>query len=213
MELCSYAHRPILVRPDDIPSLAEAERSPTEMPFTGDDFAPQLGHAREIMGELLAGSEMQYSVNGLLSLTPDAQQVLGETAEVEKLWSAAAVWIKEGPGTARLIAEWMTYGCPLLCDPTAPTSPASTRTSGRSGTSARAAPSTSTRSKSLSHCRLALPMNLDSFTWLHFIYNLKDLHVPAPLGVHPVDQLVPPFLFREWNIRLGAVVVAFCLRP
>jgi glycine cleavage system aminomethyltransferase T/glycine/D-amino acid oxidase-like deaminating enzyme len=117
MEVGSYAHRPILVRPDDIPSLAEAERSPTELPFTGDDFVPQLGHAREVMGELLAGSEMQYSVNGLLSLTPDTHQVLGETAEVEKLWSAAAVWIKEGPGTARLIAEWITYGYPRLCDP------------------------------------------------------------------------------------------------
>ena len=117
MEVGSYAHRPILVRPDDIPSLAEAERTPTEMPFTGDDFVPQLGQAREIMGELLEGSEMQYAVNGLLSLTPDTQQVLGETAEVEKLWSAAAVWIKEGPGTARLIAEWITYGYPRLCDP------------------------------------------------------------------------------------------------
>ena len=117
MEIGSYAHRPILVRPDDIPSVAEAERTPTEMPFTGDDFAPQLDHARTIMGELLAGSEMQYAVNGLLSLTPDAHQVLGETAEVAKLWSAAAVWIKEGPGTARLIAEWITFGYPRLCDP------------------------------------------------------------------------------------------------
>jgi glycine cleavage system aminomethyltransferase T/glycine/D-amino acid oxidase-like deaminating enzyme len=117
MEVGSYAHRPILVRPDDIPSLAEAERTPTEMPFTGGDFTPQLEHARTIMGELLAGSEIQYAVNGLLSLTPDVQQVLGETAEVEKLWSAAAVWIKEGPGTARLIAEWITYGYPRLCDP------------------------------------------------------------------------------------------------
>ncbi len=117
MEVGSYAHRPILVRPDDIPSPAAAERSPTELPFTADDFAPQLERAREIMGGLLAGSEMQYTVNGLLSLTPDAQQVLGETAEVEKLWSAAAVWVKEGPGTARLIAEWITHGHPRLCDP------------------------------------------------------------------------------------------------
>ena len=117
MEVGSYAHRPILVHPDDIPSVAEAERSPTELPFTAGDFAPQLEQAREIMGDLLAGSEMRYSVNGLLSLTPDAQQVLGETAEVEKLWSAAAVWIKEGPGTARLIAEWITHGYPRLCDP------------------------------------------------------------------------------------------------
>ena len=45
---------------------------------------PQLGHAREIMGGLLAGTGMQYSVNGLLSLTPDTHQVLGETAEVEE---------------------------------------------------------------------------------------------------------------------------------
>ncbi len=117
MEVGSYAHRPILVHPDDIPSLAAAERSPTELPFTAEDFAPQLEQAREIMGELLAGSEMRYSVNGLLSLTPDTHQVLGETAEVEKLWSAAAVWVKEGPGTARLVAEWITHGYPRLCDP------------------------------------------------------------------------------------------------
>ena len=78
MEVGSYAHCPILVHPDDIPSLAEAERTPTEMPFTAADFAPQLEHAREIMGELLAGSEMQYAVNGLLSLTPDTHQLLGE---------------------------------------------------------------------------------------------------------------------------------------
>ena len=103
MEVGSYAHRPILMYPGDIPSVAEAERSPTEMPFTPGDFAPQLDHAREIMGELLAGTEMEYAVNGLLSLTPDTQQLLGETAEVANLWSAAAVWVREGPGSAQLI--------------------------------------------------------------------------------------------------------------
>ena len=117
MEVGSYAHRPILLHPDDIPSVAEAERTPTELPFTPDDFAPQLGHAREIMGELLAGTGMQYAVNGLLSLTPDTQQVLGETAEVANLWSAAAVWVREGPGSAQLLAEWMTHGYPRLLDP------------------------------------------------------------------------------------------------
>ena len=43
--------------------------------------------------------------------------VLGETPEVRNLWSAAAVWIKEGPGIAQLVAEWMTYGYPHMCDP------------------------------------------------------------------------------------------------
>ena len=117
MEVGSYAHRPILMHPDDIPSVAEAERSPTELPFTPADFAPQLERAREIMGELLAGTGMQYAVNGLLSLTPDTQQLLGETAEVANLWSAAAVWVREGPGSARLVAEWMTHGYPRLLDP------------------------------------------------------------------------------------------------
>ena len=117
MEVGSYAHRPILVRPEEIPSIADAERTPTEMPFTPADFAPQLEHAREIMGELLSGTEMQYAINGLLSLTPDTQQLLGETAEVANLWSAAAVWVREGPGSARLVAEWMTHGYPRLLDP------------------------------------------------------------------------------------------------
>ncbi|RME81215.1 MAG: FAD-dependent oxidoreductase, partial [Caldilineae bacterium] len=35
---------------------------------------------------------------------------LGETVEVKGLWSAAAVWIKEGPGVGRMVAEWMTDG-------------------------------------------------------------------------------------------------------
>ena len=117
MEVGSYAHRPILLHPGDIPSDADAGRTPTELPFTPGDFAPQLERAREIMGELLAGTGMQYAVNGLLSLTPDTQQVLGETAEVTNLWSAAAVWVREGPGSARLVAEWMTHGYPRLLDP------------------------------------------------------------------------------------------------
>ena len=117
MEVGSYAHRPILVRPEEILSREASELSPTEMPFTRDDFAPQLAQAREIMGELLEGAGMGYAINGLLSLTPDAHPVLGETAEVANLWSAAAVWIKEGPGAARLMAEWITHGHPRLCDP------------------------------------------------------------------------------------------------
>ncbi len=36
--------------------------------------------------------------------------MLGETAEVDGLWAAAAVWIKEAPGVGRAVAEWMTAG-------------------------------------------------------------------------------------------------------
>ncbi len=117
MEVGSYAHRPIFHHPDDIPSNDEAALSPTELPFTQDDFDPQLEDALEIMGEILETAEIRYAINGLLSLTPDAMPVLGETVEVENLWSAAAVWVKEGPAIAQLVAEWMTFGYPHICDP------------------------------------------------------------------------------------------------
>ena len=116
MEVGSYAHRPIFHHPDDIPSNDEAALSPTEMPFTADDFDPQMEQAIDLM-DMLGDAEIKYAINGLLSLTPDAMPVLGETPEVRNLWSAAAVWVKEGPAIAQLVAEWMTYGYPRICDP------------------------------------------------------------------------------------------------
>ncbi len=113
MEVGSYAHRPIFHHPNDIPSIEESRLSPTELPLTMDDFDPQLEDALDLMPEILSTAEIKYGINGLLSLTPDAMPLLGET-EVGNLWSAAAVWIKEGPGIARLVAEWMTTGYPEL---------------------------------------------------------------------------------------------------
>ncbi len=115
MEVGSYAHRPILHHPDDIPSNEEAALTPTEMPFTPDDFDDQMEQAIELM-DMLGDAELKYAINGLLSLTPDAMPCLGETTEVRNLWSAAAVWVKEGPGMAQVVAEWMTYGYPRVID-------------------------------------------------------------------------------------------------
>jgi glycine cleavage system aminomethyltransferase T/glycine/D-amino acid oxidase-like deaminating enzyme len=114
MEVGSYAHRAILHDPEDIPSIDQAKLSPTELPFTADDFDPQLEQAYELMPDLLGaeGAEIRYAINGLLSLTPDGYPILGETPEVRGLWSAAAVWVKEGPGVGRAVAEWMTHGNP-----------------------------------------------------------------------------------------------------
>ena len=110
MEVGSYAHRPIFHAADEIPSIKASRLSPTELPFTAEDFDEQLEHALELMPEILSTAEMKYAINGLLSLTPDGYPLLGETIEVRNLWSAAAVWIKEGPGVGRMIAEWMTHG-------------------------------------------------------------------------------------------------------
>jgi len=113
MEVGSYAHRPIFHHPDTIPSIQESRLSPTELPLTVDDFDPQLEQAIDLM-PFLGDAEIKYGINGLLSLTPDAMPLVGETVEVRNLWSCAAIWIKEGPGTGRTIAEWMTHGYPEL---------------------------------------------------------------------------------------------------
>src|SRR5215216_5149021 len=116
LEVGSYAHRPILHDPDEIPSIEESALSPTELPFTEDDFVQQMEHALELMPEIVGDESVgvKYAINGLLSLTPDSLPILGETPEVKGLWSAAAVWVKEGPGVGRAVAEWMVEGEPEI---------------------------------------------------------------------------------------------------
>jgi glycine cleavage system aminomethyltransferase T/glycine/D-amino acid oxidase-like deaminating enzyme len=116
LEIGSYAHRPILWDPDDIPSIEDAALSPTELPFTQEDFDIQMEQALELMPDILGDESVgvKYAINGLLSLTPDGMPCLGETPEVRGLWSAAGIWIKEAPGIAKTIAEWMTHGRPEI---------------------------------------------------------------------------------------------------
>ena len=116
LEIGSYAHRPILMNPNDIPSIEASAMSPTELPFTQEDFDAQMEDALELMPEIVGDERVgvKYAINGLLSLTPDGNPILGETPEVKGLWSAAAIWVKEGPGIAKTIAQWMTDGCPEI---------------------------------------------------------------------------------------------------
>jgi glycine cleavage system aminomethyltransferase T/glycine/D-amino acid oxidase-like deaminating enzyme len=112
LEIGSYAHRPILYDPEDIPPIEKAALSPTEFPFTQADFEVQMQHALELMPEIVGDEKVgvKYAINGILSLTPDGMPVLGESPDVRGLWAAAAVWVKEGPGTGKAIAEWMVHG-------------------------------------------------------------------------------------------------------
>ena len=112
LEIGSYAHRSILHDPEEIPSVEEAALSPTEFPFTQADFGPQMEHALELMPEIVGDESVgvKYAINGLISLTPDGMPILGETPEVKGLWSAAAVWVKEGPAVGKSLAEWMVNG-------------------------------------------------------------------------------------------------------
>src|SRR5712692_6262992 len=112
LEIGSYAHKPILYDSDDIPAIGQAALSPTEFPFTQPDFEQQMQDALELMPEIVGDESVgvKYAINGILSLTPDGMPVLGESPDVKGLWSAAAVWVKEGPGTGKALAEWMVHG-------------------------------------------------------------------------------------------------------
>jgi len=112
LEIGSYAHRPIMMDPDEIPSLQESALSPTELPFTQADFEDQMESALELMPEIVGDESVgvKYAINGLLSVTHDGLPLIGETPEVRGLWSAAAIWIKEGPGAGKTVAELMVNG-------------------------------------------------------------------------------------------------------
>jgi glycine cleavage system aminomethyltransferase T/glycine/D-amino acid oxidase-like deaminating enzyme len=112
LEIGSYAHRPILMDADEIPSIEESALSPTELPFTQADFELQLEQALELMPEIVGDESVgqRYAINGLLSVTLDGLPLLGETPEVKGLWSAAAIWIKEGPGAGKTVAELIVEG-------------------------------------------------------------------------------------------------------
>jgi glycine cleavage system aminomethyltransferase T/glycine/D-amino acid oxidase-like deaminating enzyme len=112
LEIGSYAHRPIMIDADEIPSIAESALSPTELPFTQQDFELQMEQALELMPEIVGDESVgvRYAINGLLSVTHDGLPLLGETPEVAGLWSAAAIWIKEGPGAGKTVAELMVHG-------------------------------------------------------------------------------------------------------
>ena len=115
-EIGSYAHRAILMDPDDIPSIAASALSPTMLPFTQEDFDPQLEDSLELFPEIVGDEKVgvKLAINGLLSLTPDGNPIIGETPEVKGLWATSAIWIKEAPGIARTVAEWMTHGTPEI---------------------------------------------------------------------------------------------------
>jgi glycine cleavage system aminomethyltransferase T/glycine/D-amino acid oxidase-like deaminating enzyme len=112
LEIGSYAHRPIMIDADDIPSIEESPLTPTELPFTQQDFELQMEQALELMPEIVGDENVgvKYAINGLLSVTLDGLPLIGETPEVRGLWSAAAIWIKEGPGAGKTVAELMVHG-------------------------------------------------------------------------------------------------------
>lgn len=102
---------PRLVYPGQIAETGDARLSPSMRELELDQVMSAYEKAIEltpVLGEL--GWDDKHSFNGLLSVTPDGGSLVGECPEVAGLWFAEAVWVKDGPGIGKVVAEWMTNG-------------------------------------------------------------------------------------------------------
>ena len=102
---------PRLVDPEDIGNPEKTMGSDSMRYLDLEEIAEPLEKAFEttpILNEL--GWDERSSFHGLLSVTPDAGSLIGESPEVRGFWLCEAVWVKDGPGCARLCAELMVNG-------------------------------------------------------------------------------------------------------
>ena len=102
---------PRLRHPRDLLEKEEARLSPSQRDLDMEQVIESLERAIEltpILGEL--GYDEKRSFNGLLQVTADGGPSIGESQNVRGLWYAVAIWVKDAPGMAKLIVDWMTDG-------------------------------------------------------------------------------------------------------
>lgn len=109
LEIGSFAHRPIVVDPQDILSPDDAPVMPSMHAFTPDDFAPQWADTQVVMPPTHA-SRIEGGYNGLMAFTQDDFPLLGPSPNVAGLWYAEAVWVTASAGVGRAMAEWIIDG-------------------------------------------------------------------------------------------------------
>ena len=102
---------PRLCHPRDLLEKHEARLSPSQRDLDMEQILAPLERAIEltpILGEL--GYDERRSFNGLLQVTADGGPSIGESQKARGLWYAVAIWVKDAPGMAKLVADWMTDG-------------------------------------------------------------------------------------------------------
>jgi len=102
---------PRLVHPRDLLEKEQARLSPSQRDLEMEQVIEPLERAMEltpILGEL--GFDEKHSFNGLLQVTADGGPSIGESPDIRGLWYCESVWVKDGPGTGKVLADWMTDG-------------------------------------------------------------------------------------------------------
>jgi len=110
----SYAHRPMPVDvTKDLPALSPdeigADRMPSSLEFTPEDFVNEWEASKELLPELRQ-TEIQRGFNGIFSFTPDGGSLVGESRQVAGFWVAEAVWVTHSAGVAKAVAEVLVDG-------------------------------------------------------------------------------------------------------
>ena len=102
---------PRMVHPRDLLEKEQARLSPSQRDLDIEQIMTPLERAMEltpILGEL--GFDERRSFNGLLQVTADGGPSIGESPDVRGLWYCESVWVKDAPGTGKVLADWMTDG-------------------------------------------------------------------------------------------------------
>ena len=102
---------PRLVHPRELLEKEQARLWPSQRDLDMEQILEPLERAIEltpILGEL--GYNEGHSFNGLLQTTTDGGPSIGESQKVRGLWYAVGIWVKDGPGMGKLVADWLTDG-------------------------------------------------------------------------------------------------------
>ncbi|WP_428686402.1 GcvT family protein [Roseibium sp.] len=102
---------PRLCHPRDLLEKDQARLSPSQRDLEMEQVIEPLERAMEltpILGEL--GYNESHSFNGLLQVSAAGGPSCGESQKVRGLWYCVAIWVKDGPGYGKLIADWITDG-------------------------------------------------------------------------------------------------------
>lgn len=119
--LGSYNHESLVVDPDEMGTNSEESQASvhsfTEKHWTDPTHPNREKSAEQAFNELLPATEdkeFQVTENGIFVFTPDGMPVIGETPEVDGLWTGLAIWWTQSGGYGKILAEWMETGVPRL---------------------------------------------------------------------------------------------------
>lgn len=103
--------QPRMCHPRDLQEKDQARLSPSQRDLEMEQVMEPLERAMEltpILGEI--GYNESHSFNGLLQVSAAGGPSCGESQKVRGLWYCIAIWVKDGPGYGKLIADWITDG-------------------------------------------------------------------------------------------------------